>query len=157
MFLTDAQLLNDLADTLQKDEGSLQVFWQNILTQSHSWAYGIIVGELSYKGYILSQITGWDYGADWERNLTLWRALTKGAALQAVDEKLIESLDVRKDLKELQGIISGGVYQYPQGDPGTVGVGDADYSNDIFVLPPTSTGDPFDDFPGEGRGNLTRF
>lgn len=155
MFLTDAALLNDLADTLQKPEGGLAVYWTNILSQSHSWAYGIILQSLIAKGYTVAQIAAWDYGADWERNLTLWASLRRGAALQPVDDRLLGTLDVRKDLSELQGLIIGGVYQYPAGDPGTVGIGDADNSQDIFVLSPSDTGN--NEFPGPGRGQATGF
>lgn len=157
MFLTDVQLLSDLADTIQKNVSDLQGYWSNALSQSHSWAWTQIVQRLMARGYTLSQINSWDqpYGADYERNLTLWAVLCRSAAMQAVEERTIGMFDVRKDLDEVM-LIVGGIAAYPAGDPGTVGVGDVSTESDIFVLPPSGGFDPFDDFPGEGRGQETR-
>lgn len=122
-FLSDAQLLNDLADTLQKAQGTLSAYWVNVCTQSHRWAFGILAQFWLGKGFTLAQLQSWDYGIDYERNLTLWRALTRPGSLQAVDDKLVATLDVRKDLCEQQVLLAAGVPQIPAGDAGQVGTG----------------------------------
>lgn len=154
MFNASGVILQAIADTLQKQIGNLQPYWTNIANAAQQWAYDLILQTFAQRGYTVSQIAAWDYGADWELNLSLWAALRRAAALQAVDDRLLGTLDVRKDLAELQGIIAGGIYQYPASTPGTVGVGNADTSMDVFVWPPT---EQTEDFPGDGLGCLTRF
>lgn len=154
MFNAAGVVLQAIADTLQKEVANLQPYWTNIANTSQQWAYDYILQIFGQKGYTVSQIAGWDYGADWELNLSLWRALSRSASLQAVDDKLLQTMDVRKDLQELGGIIGGGVFQFPAGVPGTANVGYTDTSTDMFVWP-----DPYcpNDFPGPGIGQTTRF
>ena len=128
----------------------------NICAQSQSWAYQTIVSELAAKGYTLAQIQGWDAGKDYELNLALWAIFRRNAAMQGVEERTIGMFDVRKDLKELPGLVSGGVFQYPQGDAGTVGIGDLDTSDDIFRISPSEPNDCSDFISRTGeRGDST--
>jgi hypothetical protein len=150
LFLTDAALLNDLADTLQKPEGTLQLFWQNILPQEHLKAYQWLVSTMLRKGFLLTQVVGWDMGQFYERDLTLYFTLRRGAALQPVDDRLLGTMDVRKEVEELQVLSVGGVFQDPAGTAGQVGSGAYDTSGDVFVWPDSSTSN---DPPGPGLGN----
>lgn len=80
--------------------------------------------------------------------------MRRGASLQAVDDRLLGTMDVRKEVSDLECLAVGGVFQLPQGTAGQVGVGDMDTSTDIFVWPDPTT---MDDFPGPGRGQPTSF
>lgn len=155
MFLSDALLLSDLSDTLNKDQGTLQPYYKTILSQEHAKAYNWLVSALLKRGFTLAQITAWDMGPFYERDLTLYQTLRRTAALQAVDDRLLGTMDVRKEVMELECLAIAGVFQDPAGTAGQVGVGDLDTSQDIFVLGPSNPG--FPDTPGGERGNPTNW
>ncbi len=135
MFLTDDVLTTDLAGSLKKVRAALANYWPLFLTQCHQWAYNEIVSALLARGFTQAQIAAWDRGADFERDLTLYRALVRGAALEDYDLKAVEMLDRRK---ELCGVLvaNGGQWQRPKDTPGTVGSGSFDTSGDLYSLDP---------------------
>jgi hypothetical protein len=155
MFLSDALLLNDLADTLQKEQGTLQPFYGSILSQEHAKAYNWLVSALLKRGFLLSQIVAWDMGPYYERDLTLYQTLRRTAALQAVDDRLLLTLDSRKEVEGMECLAIAGVFQTPAGTAGQVGIGDMDTSDDIFVLGPSNPG--FRDSAGGNRGDPTNW
>lgn len=147
-FLTDEQLLNDLSDLLKKEQGTLLPYWGNIVSAAHGWAYAFVVNTLAGRGFTLAQITAWDLGPHYERDLTLWKALVRGGGLEGYDDRFVKMLDVREELSKVSTLVIDGVFQQPEGAAGTVGVGAADTSRDVFVWP-----DPNDEHLGE----VTRF
>lgn len=134
-FVSDAQLLSDLADTLKKPEAQLQAYWTRIVSQSHAWAYQYIVNCLLGKGFLIAQITQWDSGPHYERLLTLWMALTRGGGLEGYDDKFLKQLDCRDQLKELRALEISGVAVNPEGTAGLASTGAYDTTDDIFVWP----------------------
>lgn len=157
MFInSDSQLLSDLADTLQKDPGTLQSYWTRILSQCHALSYQWLVATMTSKGFTLSQVLSWDMGPFYERDLTLWMALRRGAALQTVDDKLLGTLDVRKEIQELNVLTIAGVAQDPAGTYAQPTTGSFDISNDIFVWPPQDGSRP-DPGPDLGDSHGTRW
>ena len=155
MFLTDAQLLSDLSDELKKVASALPNYWTNLVKQSHAWAYGYMVSHLLARGFTVALINQWDYGADYERNLTLWKVLTRAGAVEGYDDKMIQLLDVRKELCDIS-LSVGGVWKSPDNipGPGTVGTGRiGGNDDDIFTWPPDGGEAP----PGPGLGELTRW
>lgn len=154
MFNTDAIILQAVSDTLQAvGVSNLPAQWTNIAAQAHVWAYNTIVSALSGRGFTPAQILAWDRGAEFEGDLAIYRALSRGGALANLDDKFIRTFDRREELKDVF-YTTGGAIQDAQGTAGQVGVGDMDTSTDIFQWPDLTT---LDDFPGPGRGQSTRF
>jgi hypothetical protein len=155
MLLSDAQISQSLSDLLQQvGVSTLQSWWTNtVIPESHTWAYNYLVSVLASRGYTLAQITSSDQAPDYERNLSLWRALSKPAVGQNLPDGLLKTLDVREELKELC-LTSGGAFLDPAGTAGQVGIGRESTTNDIFSwTDPDSDCDP----PGPGIGKPTRW
>lgn len=149
-FVSTDQCLSDLADSLQKTLADLAPQWNGIVSRSHAWAYNFIVATLTAKGFTLAQIVQWDQGGDFERDLTLWKALSRGGALSGFDDKFIKTYDVRQDLVCLNSLPISGVWQTPASTPGLVGTGALNTTEDIFVW-------PGDDGEGETLGQLLQW
>ncbi len=150
MFLTDAAVLQSVADLLKVDVASLPAYWTNVVAEAHAAAYNEMVGRLLDRGYTLAQITAWDQGVFYERMISLFWALTNGAGTSAFDPKFINQFDRRKDLDTVLLAVAG-VYIKPGNmdvdAPGTVGFGAEDFS-DCLIVP---------DFDDHRRGKTTRF
>ena len=147
-FTTDSVCLQDLADALQlAGTSSLASQLTNLSSRCHAWAYNYIVQALANRGYLLSQITSCDWGADVERDLTLWKTLSVQFVKTTISKESMDAMDQREMLKTMPVVISG-VFTDPQGTRGIVSTGDYDTTNDLFV--------PFD--PDDSRlGQPTRF
>ena len=134
-FTTDTVCLQDLADALQKGgTADLTDFQISMSSKSHAWAYGEIVSALTARGFLIAQITQWDRGNEFERDLSLYRSLCHGGVGQNIDEKWAKTFDRREDLKTVVLTISGVLVQ-PTGPTGLPRVGVEDTGNDIFVWP----------------------
>ncbi len=157
MFNSLPAIQQAIADALQQAGiSSLPNQYSAIAQRSQSLAYGYIVRKLAARGFLIAQITAWDDGANYELQIAVFFALQTGGVLANVSGAFLATFDLRKELDDTIVTI-GGVFQDPLGTAGQVGVGDADHSQDIFTLPPSGTGDLWDDFPGPGRGERTRF
>lgn len=130
-FLTDALAKQALADVLKKNSATWQPYWDTIYPKAHSWAYYTILNALAAQGYTKTQIDSWDYGDEFETDLFLWRALSRAEALDGnTTDRLLETLDRREDLKEMQGLLIGGEWTAPEGTAGTFHVGQQTQSDD---------------------------
>lgn len=159
MFNSSAVILQAISDTLQQaGTSSLPAQWTNIANQAQTWAYQEIVSVLSGRGFTAAQIAAWDRGAEFELDLSLFRALSRGHMLGAMADApfLLKTFDRRPELLTVI-YTTGGAIQDPQGTAGLPNFGDVDTSDDIFVIPPTGDGYGSPDFPGEGRGTITQF
>lgn len=161
-FTTDAQTLQDYSDALQQGGVSiLPAFASNNNTRNHARAYQEIVTALAQRGYLLAQITQWDRGAEFERDMTTWLNLSMGGLGQNIDPKFIDRFDRRKELHGSErdeikpvSLTIGGLFTAPAGTAGTVQSGPINTSDDVFVFPdPTTSDDP----PGPGRGKPIRW
>ncbi len=160
-FLTDAACLQKLADVLQAASTSaLPAQWAStILPDCHVWAYQELLTALASRGFTAVQIAAWDRGAEFEGDLTLYRALSRGGSLQNLDDKFINTFDRRDDLhgnpsKNITAVsvLNGGVWQAPAGGVGLPSHGVEATGSDIFVWP--GTGDP--PFPPGELGETAR-
>lgn len=137
MFLTDAQTLQAISDTLQSvSVDNLPAFWTNINTQCHLWAYNELFSALIARGFTQTQIAGWDRGADFELDLTVYRALERGSSLHEFDDKFISKFDRREDLKTVLLTVNG-QWQTPGDIPGTVTTGPMNQSGGVFNFDPS--------------------
>lgn len=139
VFLTDLQIEQSLADLLKLagGVGALPANAPNVVTEAHAAAYNEVVGRLLARGYTLAQITAWDQGVFYERQITLFFCMVNLAGTFGYDEKWIAMYDRRKDLATVMLSI-GGTFVSPQSvdGSGTVGGGVENTANDIFVWPP---------------------
>ena len=131
MFLTDAHIRASVVAALKVSAGDLPDYWDQLINESHTAAYQEIVGALIGRGFTQAQIDAWSRGAEFEKDLALFWALTKGGGLHNYDDRFPKSLDRRKDLLTVQ-VYSGGVWVTPGEDPGTVGSGAISTSDDLF-------------------------
>ncbi len=144
MFVADSDILARLAGLLKKKQNELPAYWQQIVADAHVSAYGEIVARLMARGYLQSQIDSWDRGAEFELKISLWFALNDAAALHPLNDTQLKKLDRRDELDRV-AIVSGRVYQTPQGTTGRVasdtnlgktgrvGFGVQDTSGDTFT------------------------
>jgi hypothetical protein len=139
MFLASGQLQSDLAGTLKTTMDRLGNYWGEFILQAQTWAYQEIVSRLLARGFTPTQINSWDRGAEYERALTLWWALQRGAGLEGYDDKFLKMFDRRAELNTVFVSVGGG-WQPPADTPGTVGTGALSTGRDMFV--PIDPDDP---------------
>jgi len=141
MFLTDAQILQSIADCLQLAGGTaaLPPYWTNIVARQHIFAYQTIVAAMVNRGFTLTQIQQWDMGPYYEQQLSEYFVFTDSASTHRLDTEILKLRDIREDLKTVVFTIGGGFVQPgASGDePGTIGHGDiqSDLGNDLTEWP----------------------
>lgn len=144
MFLPFATVQQQVSDLLKNASvADLPAWWTTIITNAQLRAYNEIFAALSGRGFTAAQIAAWDRGPEFEGNMTCYYALMAGGAAESIDEKALASLDRSKELTgdpqhPAVQITNGGVYQYPQGNPGTVGTGRMSPGGSIFSWPDPS-------------------
>lgn len=145
MFQSATAFLADLADTLQAvGSSSLAAQWTGIAAAAQARAYNTILAALAMRGYTLAQILASDQGLDWERSLGLYLALVRGAGLANVNKQLLDSFDVREDLKVVcltgpagtPGAPAAGGFLTPAGTDGLPSVGRVSRDDGLFNLDP---------------------
>ena len=124
-FITDAFLLGRVEALLKTIQGSSQFNtpgWLLIVADANVAAVNEIYGQLTARGFLATQIAGWDRAAEYNLDIGLYWSLVKGAGLSSADDKWVKGLDRRKELETVQ-VVSAGVWQTPLGPPLAVGVG----------------------------------
>jgi hypothetical protein len=98
-----------------------------------SKAYHKIVEELAARGYNPTQIAAWDQGADYQTSLAFYWLLSSGSAMEApnMDQKSIDSFDLRADLKTLI-VTNSGLVVDPTLLPGQPASVTEDQANEFF-------------------------
>lgn len=117
MFLQDSDIKAALAGRLKQKLADLEPYWDEIVTSAHQWAYNEIVTRFVSRGFLGSQVTGWDRGPEFEKSLAIWWCYDQGVMGVATDDKLLSKLDRRAELDTVQPIV-GGVLQTPLGTTG---------------------------------------
>lgn len=153
-YITQDQLFAYVSAILHRAQISVEKeapFWKEICNQANADAYGYIFRGLTSRGYgSASQVPLWDDGATYQKAIGAYLALETGGALGAYDDKFLEKLDRREELKTVQVTIAGR-WQAPDGTGGSplaTGSGQLDTAADPFV--------PFD--PNDGRtGEVMRW
>lgn len=144
MFITDTDLKARLASLLSIAPTTLATKWDVIVRDSNRSAYNEIVGVLLGRGFTLSQITSWARGAEFETDIGLFWCAIKGGGLEGYDDKFINRLDRRKELKEVDVVVAGVFIEPADSD---IGTGDYDTTEDLFILDPDDV----------RRGEVTQF
>ena len=129
MFLEDDEVLSAVAITLKKTPDELvgsAPYWAALVQQAHVSAYQDVVGRLLARGFSKGQVDAWDRGAEFERDLTVFWALTRGGMLEAFSDLSMKPMDRRKELDTVQVFVRG-VYINP--DSGQHGPGLCSYGS----------------------------
>jgi hypothetical protein len=125
-FITDEQLRERLAGLLKVAADSELIDdnspWQTIIEDSNESAYQEILGRLSDRGFTMAQIESWSRRQEFNIDIGLFWALTKGGGLHAYDDRFIVKLDRREELDSVAILDSSGSALGPSGS-GTVGYG----------------------------------
>ncbi len=141
MFLTDANILQSVADLLKQPVANLPTQLGtlaspgNVITEAHAAAYNEVVGRLLRRGFTLAQITAWDQGIFYERMISLYFVLINTAGTMGYDDRWVKQYDRRADLDTVL-VSSANVVEDPAGTAGTVGVGTMDTRADLIVVDP---------------------
>jgi hypothetical protein len=119
VYITDGQLFTYVTALLHRSQANAEVdapFLMSIVQQANASAYGYIVRGLASRGYgPVTQIPQWDDGANFQKSIGAFLALTDNGSLgNAFDDKFLEKLDRREELKTVQVTI-GGVWKAPDG------------------------------------------
>lgn len=150
MFLSEAKIKQAVADKLSTDVANLASHWDGIIKAAHVSAYNQIVSRLLARGFTLAQVTAWDDGPEYEKDLSVFRALNDGGSLGAFSDTAIKVMDRRAELDKMGSLIIVGVWTRPGNTdpgPGLVGTGSFDTNGATFV--------PFD--PDAQTGEFTRW
>ncbi len=138
--ITQSELLDDISDALKKaGQAYLAAYWSGHATKAVAFALNEVVGAFIARGFTQAQILAADRLNEWTADLALWHALVRGGMLDAVDARLLESLDRRKELATAQLAVNG-LYVNPEvgtSGPGQIGSGTAvgTGSANIFNMP----------------------
>jgi hypothetical protein len=132
-FIIDADALVAVADALKlTGTAEMPAYWNRIVPRANAWAYGQIKQALVRRGHSTDDIDRWDEGPAYQMDLMLWRALTEGGALEGFDERWVQMLDRREELKEVI-LIVGEEWEQPEDLAGQSRTGPYDTSGDQFV------------------------
>lgn len=129
-FTTVSQLKARVAALLKKDSTELADYWGTLVEDAQAAAYQEIVSAFSERGFSLAQIDGWDRGAEFEKDIACFWALTKGAGLTGEDDRWVNKLDRREELKTVKVLVDG---EAVGPAAGAVGHGPVDSSWQTFV------------------------
>jgi hypothetical protein len=122
-FLTDLQISQSVADLLKVTLANLPAYAANVVTEAHAAAFAEIQGRLLNRGYTLAQITSWDQGAFYERQISLYFIMVNVAGTGDYSDLWVKQYDRRKDLDTVL-ISIGGIFVQPvEGQPGTCSIG----------------------------------
>jgi hypothetical protein len=138
---TDADVKTLLASTLKlANEASLPPYWDQIIYLAHIQALEDIQDRLVTRGFSLAQIQAFDRLAEFERDIALYHALVKGAALEQYDSTYVRMMDRRTELATVM-LTCNGIWQDPGGPVQTqeafnpaVNIGAQSSADDIFGL-----------------------
>ena len=144
-FLQDAQLQTYVAGILKKQGIDLTTlangnpsYWPSLITQSNSSAWGEIQSRLIGRGWTPAQILTWDRGIETQYNIGTWFALSFGGMLDGFNALFIDTLkryfDGSDSVLSTVLLTANSVWQVPMDTPGTIGTGQLDTNNDVFVM-----------------------
>lgn len=128
-FITDVQLTVAVHDCLAiKQDNPTAKFWATLITAANIQAYQIIVDTLLQRGWSKTIIDQWDRGAEFQRDIGVWKCLTQGSAMspQQYSNVALSTLDRRSELKTVAVTIggvwqeAGEIYGQPQTGPGAI-------------------------------------
>ncbi len=130
-FLTDSELVSAVAQVLRQQGVTLSTAWYDpitgtgIIPDANQAAYRDIRGALLMRSFGANQVDNWDRGREFNLDLGIFWSLVKGAGLYAYDDRWVERLDRRKELKEVLVEVAGGATTPPTGVPPGIGYGHA--------------------------------
>ncbi len=120
MYYTDSQILQALANRLNvTSAGQLPARWNEIVSSTHSTAYREILGKLLARGFSQAQVDAWDDLATYERELSMFLALSEAGTEASYEADTLRTLDRRRDLLTVELFI-GGVWQQPAASPNSL-------------------------------------
>lgn len=94
--------------------------WDLIVSDSNDAAINAIKGTLLGRGYTDSQIRSWDRVAEFNADIALFWCLVNGGVTENYDDRMINKLDRRSELVNVDVMIDGKLVQ-PGGGGGTGG------------------------------------
>src|SRR5262249_43171562 len=114
--LADSDVKALVAAALKTTVDQLEPFWDAAITRGNVAAYNLIRAALVTRGFTPAQIDAWDSIDDYRADLALWSIFTKYAVLEEYDQRSIDALDRREELKTVELITAGKLVQ-PPADP----------------------------------------
>jgi hypothetical protein len=132
VFVQDATLLAHVQAVLAVEALDPATPWTAIAHYANVAAYGQIRRALMLRGLSQAQVDSWDDGAEYQLDLGLFWALTKGGCTKDYDQKFIQALDRRDELKTAY-LTTGGAPVVPATSRVARGAM-VDSVNDIFAL-----------------------
>lgn len=123
-WYTLAELKQDVADILKESSvDNLQPYWTLQCTKALNTAYGDIAQILRGRGYTAAQLDAWDFRAEYNRQQALFWLFTETSLGIGYDDKEINKMDRREELREDTALLINGEPEKPAGDSDTSGVG----------------------------------
>lgn len=123
-WITEAELLQEVADILKVPLARLDPYWARIISGNggnggaNQDAANDINSILQGKGFTVAQIDAWDNRVTFNRDITLHLAFKKAGGLAQYDQNAIDSWDRRKQLMDAATIMIGGLVVAPGSDDG---------------------------------------
>lgn len=122
-FITREDFRQSLADTLKVSVPELGANWDRQCEEAMRSAYLDIRGALIQRGFTAAQISLWERGAEFQRDIGLYWALVRSGSTVPMDDRILERLDRRKELMTVVVEIDSGEPQVPAYSPPRVQVG----------------------------------
>lgn len=97
-WISESELKSKLADTMSTTVDELVSKWDGIITDAIDSAVEDIVGALTERGYTDAQINSWSRAKEFNRDIGIFWALTRGGGLANYTDQHIAKLDRRKEL-----------------------------------------------------------
>lgn len=132
-FLTDDDLKGSVKAFLKvKASEALPTYWDEIITRSNDSAYQDIVGVLLGRGYTMSQISTWDRREEFNRDIGMFWALTRGMGAHDYSDIHIMKLDRRKELQTV-ALQTSNEQKDPERIEGIIVSGTLDDEDDLYT------------------------
>lgn len=129
-FLTADELRQSIADSLQTPIANLPARWGRHATRSVEDGKRDIIEIMTAKGYTLSQILDWPRLTSIHESQSKYWAFVHGGLPQNFDDRWVNKLDMRKEMRENLVITADGGVVVGTGEPGFVVSGRLDSEDD---------------------------
>lgn len=136
MFVTDVQLKDAVKALLKRlNAERLVAYWNDLVPAANQFAFNEIQRALTSRGFTAAAIAAWDHGAEFQRDLALWKCGVDGSAHFKDNEgELLAHLDRREELLTVP-VLVGGELATEGGE--TVSSGRMQRNDDTFSLDTT--------------------
>lgn len=130
-----SQLEQDVKDILKLEEdATLEAYWTRLITRARQTGYADLTEILLGRGYTISQLDSWDNRETYNRHQALFWVYTESPLGLGTEDKEVNKLDRREQLRKATTIMINGVPVSPGGGTDAGGIGGGLISEDGYRI-----------------------